>query len=277
MALKPPDVNGAAAAAIGGRGTVVKYRLNKLMEVLSRERYRSVTDLADELGVSEMTVRRYLDKLERENLIRRTHGGAYTGQEMIEVDYRIRETVRRAEKAAIGKEAYSLILPGESVYIDAGSTAAFLALSVDGSKRITVVTHSLVAAQALEQYDNVETILLGGRVHGATHSLVGSLAEEAVKQFKFNKAFLGTSGIDVHEGLTQSTLDEIPIKKTVASNSRQIIVLADSSKINREVLVLFLDLSKVDILITDTGIEMSDRLDLEENGIQVIIADESQQ
>ena len=202
----------------------MQERLDRLMALLSRQRYGSVAELAKELRVSEMTVRRYLDKLEQRNLIKRTHGGAYTGQEMIEVDYRIRETVFQDEKSSIGAAAYSMIRPGESVYIDAGSTAAFLALSIDDTKRITVVTHSLVVAQTLEQCQNVETILLGGKVHGATHSLMGPLAEEAIQQFKFNTAFLGASGINVNHGLTQSTLDEIPIKKAVAASSKKVVM-----------------------------------------------------
>lgn len=251
----------------------MQERLDRLMAILSQQRYGSVTELALELKVSEMTVRRYLDKLEQRNLIQRTHGGAYTGSEMTEVDYRIRETVRQDEKAAIGRLANSLIQPGESVYIDAGSTAAFLALSIDESKRITVVTHSLVVAQTLEQNDTVETILLGGKVHGATHSVIGPIAEETLRQFKFNKAFLGTSGVNVRHGLTQSTLDEIPIKKAVAANAGEVIVIADSSKLNRDVLVLFLNISQIDILITDPGIGVQGKLDLEERGIRVLIAE----
>jgi DeoR family fructose operon transcriptional repressor len=251
----------------------MQERLDRLMEILSKQRYGSVTELAKALHVSEMTVRRYLDKLEQKNLIQRTHGGAYTGKEMIEVDYRIRETVRQAEKAAIGQLAYTLIQPGESIYIDAGSTAAFLALAIDDSKRITVVTHSLVVAQTLEQHSNVETILLGGKVHGATHSVIGPLAEEAVRQFRFNKAFLGTSGINVQHGLSQSTLDEISIKKAVALSAAEVIVLADSTKLGRDVLVLFLEISQIDTLITDSGISAQDKYDLEEQGVGVMIAE----
>ena len=250
----------------------MQERLDRLMALLSRQRYGSVAELAKELRVSEMTVRRYLDKLEQRNLIKRTHGGAYTGQEMIEVDYRIRETVFQDEKSSIGAAAYSMIRPGESVYIDAGSTAAFLALSIDDTKRITVVTHSLVVAQTLEQCQNVETILLGGKVHGATHSLMGPLAEEAIQQFKFNTAFLGASGINVNHGLTQSTLDEIPIKKAVAASSKKVVILADSSKLRRDVLVLFLRIPQIDVLITDAGITEHEKANLEEQGVEVVIA-----
>jgi DeoR family fructose operon transcriptional repressor len=251
----------------------MKDRIDKVMEILARKGYRSVSELSGDLGVSEMTVRRYLEKLEQKNLIKRTHGGAFAGQEMIEVDYRVRETVSREQKEAIGRKAYSLIQPGESIFIDAGSTAAFLAFAMDDTRRITVVTSSIVVGQTLENKTNIETILLGGRVHGTTHSLIGTAAVEMVKQFRFTKAFLGASGISITEGLTQSAFDEIPIKKIVAGNSKEVFVLADSSKFNKTVLAFFLPIDRVHTIITDREIKDSDRLAFEEKGIRVLIAD----
>ena len=158
-----------------------------VLGILARKGYRSVSELAEDLAVSEMTVRRYLDKLERKELIKRTHGGAFAGQEMIEVDYRVRETVRRAEKEAIGRLAWTLIQPGESVFLDAGSTLAYLASAMDDTRRITVVTNSTIVLQTLENRANIDTILLGGRVHAASHSLIGPIAEETVAQFRFTE------------------------------------------------------------------------------------------
>jgi len=251
----------------------MKDRIDRVMEILARKGYRSVSDLSEDLKVSEMTVRRYLDRLEQKSLIKRTHGGAFAGQEMIEVDYRVRETLCRAEKEAIANRAYSLIQPGESVFIDAGSTTAFLAYAMDDTRRISVVTNSLIVAHALENKSNIETVLLGGKVHGATHSLIGPLAVESVNQFRFTKAFLGVNGINLGEGLTQSNLEEIPVKKTVAHNSEKVIILADSTKFNKKVLVFFLSFNEVDIILTDQGIKPEDKASLEDVGIDVIVAD----
>jgi DeoR/GlpR family transcriptional regulator of sugar metabolism len=192
---------------------------------------------------------------------------------MIEVDYRVRETVRRAEKEAIGRLAWSLIQPGESVFIDAGSTTAYLAFAMDDTRRITVVTNSTTVMQTLEDKSNIETILIGGKVHAMSHSLVGPIAEETVQQFRFTKAFMGTVGVNLQEGFTQSNVDEVPVKKRVAANAHQVIVLADSSKINRDVLVMFLRLDQVHMLITDSGITREDQSALEDKGIQVLVAE----
>jgi DeoR/GlpR family transcriptional regulator of sugar metabolism len=253
----------------------MKDRMDKVMQILARKGYRSVAELSEDLEVSEMTVRRYLDKLEERALIKRTHGGAFAGQEMIEVDYRVRETVRQAEKEAIGRAAWALVQPGESIFIDAGSTPAHLALAMDDTRRITVVTSSTTVVQALEGKSNIETIVLGGKVHAASHSVIGHLAEEAVQQFRFTKAFLGTVGINLQEGFTQSNVDEVPVKKKVAANAREVIVLADSSKFNQDVLFLFLRLDQVHTVITDTGVLPAHRAGLEENGIRVIVAEPS--
>jgi DeoR/GlpR family transcriptional regulator of sugar metabolism len=251
----------------------MKDRMDKVMEILARKGYRSVAELSEDLEVSEMTVRRYLDKLEERALIKRTHGGAFAGQEMIEVDYRVRETVRRAEKEAIGRAAWSLVQPGESIFIDAGTTTAHLALAMDDTRRITVVTHSTIVLQALEHKSNIETILLGGKVHAASNSLIGPIAEETVRQFRFTKAFLGTVGINLEEGFTQSNMEEVPVKKQAAANAREVIVLADSSKFNRVVLVLFLGLDQVHTVVTDKGIAAAHKAALEERGIRVLIAE----
>ncbi len=251
----------------------MKDRIDKVVEILALTGYRSVAELSVDLNVSEGTVRRYLDRLEEKELIRRTHGGAYAGQDMTEVDYRVRETVRRADKEVIGRLAWSLVEPGDSIFIDAGSTTAHLAAAMDNSRRVTVVTNSTIVLQILERLSNVETIILGGKAHSMSHSLVGPVAEEAVQQFHFTKAFLGTNGIDLDEGLTQAALEEVPVKKLVAANSKVVIVLADSSKMGRRVLVSFLPIDRVNVIVTDSRIHPDFKKALEERNIRTLIAD----
>lgn len=250
----------------------MKDRIDRVIEILALKGYRSVTELSEDLGVSEATVRRYLDRLEQKELIRRTHGGAWTGQDVTEVDYRVRETAQRAEKEAIGRLAWSLIEQNESVYVDSGSTTAHLAAAMDDSRRVTVVTNSTVVLQILQNRPTIGTIMLGGKVNSPSHSLVGPIAEETARQFHFTKAFLGTNGIDLEEGLTQLNVEELPVKKRVAANSRQVIVLADSTKFSRHVFVSFLPLERVNVIITDAGIPADFKKALEERNIRVLVA-----
>jgi DeoR family transcriptional regulator, fructose operon transcriptional repressor len=254
----------------------MKERIERVVKILARTGYRSVSELSVDLDVSEMTVRRYLDQLEGLQLIRRTHGGAFSAQEVVEIDYRVRETVRRAEKEAIGRAAWALVQPGESIFIDAGSTNAFLAVAMDDTRHVTVVTNSTIVLQTLETKTNIETILLGGKVHAPSHSLIGPIAEETIKQFRFSKAFMGTEGISLEEGFTQRNIYEVPVKRQAAANARQVIVLADSTKINQDVLVLFLRLEQAHMVITDKGITPEHRASLEQSGIRVLIADQDE-
>ena len=101
-----------------------------------------------------------------------------------------------------------------------------------------------------------------------------SVSEMTVRQFRFTRAFLGAVGVNLQEGFTPSNIDEVPVKKQVAANARQVIVLADSSKVNRDVLVLFLSLDQVHTVITDSGITPEDRAALEDKGIQVLTAEQ---
>ena len=247
-------------------------RLQTITELLAKRGYMSVVDLAKTIEVSDMTIRRDLEILEQEGSIRRIHGGAYIELSMLEVDYHIRETVELEKKKSIGNLAFTIIQPGESIYIDAGSTTSFLASSIDDTKRLTVVTHSIVVAQALINRINVGTVLIGGKLHAATKSLIGPLAEEGVGKFRYTKAFLGTSGINLTEGLTISTLEEVSIKRLAALNAKQVIILADSSKFNKEVFAFFLNLDQIDILITDWDLSEKHRSLLEKKGIRVMIA-----
>lgn len=244
----------------------------KIVDILKRKGYRSVTDLAGELGISDMTVRRYLDRLTEGNQVQRVFGGAFIGEEMTEVDYRVRDSVGLAEKRAIGRAAYAMIEPGESVFIDAGTTTAQLALAVDDTRRITVVTNSLVVMQALERKANVETFVLGGKLHMPTASLIGPIAVDTASQFRFAKAFLGANGID-GTGFTQANIDEVPIKKRVAANSKEVIVLADSRKFDSDRLVFFLDIEQVHTLVTDPGIPERYLKEFAERGVRIVIAE----
>jgi DeoR family transcriptional regulator of aga operon len=250
----------------------MKDRIQTVKKILTQKGYCSVSDLAAELAVSEVTIRRYLDELESQAIIKRTHGGAFVGEEMIDVDYRVRETIHWEEKEAIGKLGFSLIESGESIFIDTGSTAAYLALAIDDTKRLTVITDSIGVAETLENKSNVKTILLGGQVSSPMHCVIGSLAEEAVKSFHFSKAFIGAAGLSMKNGLTQGNIEEIPIKRSVIENSKETIVLLDSSKFHKEVLISFLSLQQIDVLITDNGILDADCAALEELGLRVMIA-----
>jgi len=248
-------------------------RHDEILKRLEYGGYLRVSELAENLGVSEMTIRRDLEKLEEDGLLNRTYGGAHLIQKPRPEGEAHKSLIKSInKKRAIGRVACSLLQPDESVFIDAGTTTRFLASSINDEIKLSIVTNSLTIAQILSNKLNINVIVVGGKLHPQTNSLLGPLAEEAVKKFKYTKAFLGTSGINLSDGLTILNLEEVPIKKTVALNANQVIVLADSSKFNKNALITFLELNHVDTIITDWELDKSDRNILEEKEINVVIA-----
>ena len=253
-------------------------RNKQILDILNNTGFISVKELSKELGVSEMTVRRDLGNLEKTGFLRRTHGGAIlniiedrANQHII----RSSEISNKDKKRAIGKAAANLIQTGDSIYIDSGTTARLLAdYIIDNNKQsFSLVTNSIIIASSLAYQKDIDTILVGGRLHTANFSLVGPLAEETVKNFRYNKAFIGIAGINLTKGLSVLNLDQIQIKKNVVENADQVIILVDSTKFNKQALATIIKLEQIHIIITDWEVDRSDVSILENKGIKVIIAE----
>jgi len=232
------------------------HRAQLIRESVSIAGFESVAHLARRFSVSEMTIRRDLEKLEAEGQIRRTHGGAIPElRTKIELDYQARQQRQAPEKAIVGKLAADLVENGQSVFIDAGTTT--LAMARELKKRpnltLTIISNSLLLQMERLESSKIQVILVGGSVLPQTMSLYGSLAQENISQMRFDWAFLGTGGIDIARGLTLSTMEEIPIKKAAAKSANRVAVLADHTKLGRNALSLFMSIDSVDIVITDKG------------------------
>ena len=233
-----------------------EQRLEKILELIASTGFGGVSELSKALNVSEMTIRRDMEKLEAEGHIRRTHGGALTEtRSQFELDFKLRKKRFADEKKVIGRIAAKQVLPGQCVFIDAGTTTLAMAEYLKLSGNITVVTNSLPLYFGLLECKNIEVILIGGKVLNSTVSLVGTLAQDNLNAMRFDWAFLGTGGIDLDRGLTHSTMEEIPIKKAAAASARKVAVLADNSKFGYNALSLFMPLDRIDLIITDRKVE----------------------
>ncbi len=233
-------------------------------------------ELAEDLSVSDMTIRRDLEKLESHGYLVKTHGGAY----LIGTD-RNRETTSNENDfslrcMSICRKAFSLIEQGDSVFFDAGEVLRNLSLSFVDDIRFTVVTNSLQGAQILSKKSTINTILIGGKLDQAQHTLTGPLAEDAVKRFKYSKAFLHAESIDHSEGASVSTLEEVPIKRAAALNADEVIVLAGKRTLSSRSLALFLPLHEIDTIITDWETNEDQRKYFEKIGIRVLIANQDE-
>lgn len=229
-------------------------RQSEIRDRLARQPGVSVSDLAREFGVSEMTIRRDLNALERTAQVQRTHGGAMLTQRMIlEFDYRDRRETNSAAKRAIAAEARKLVQPGMRIILDTGTTALELAsLLIDG-KDLTVLTPSLAVASELQHAHSVEVILLGGAIRRGSPDLTGPVTEHCLELFSVDITFQGADGIGLDGSLYNSDLRLARVDQIMRRVSKRSCVLADHTKIGVTALARSGSLQDIDILITSDG------------------------
>lgn len=233
----------------------------------------TVEELAELLGVSTVTIRSDLTRLSESGLIHRTRGGA-TKPILQKVERPLEETrkILEAEKQRIGKKAATLVQDGDTIFIDVGSTCTALARALPSTlQHVTVVTNGLNIALELEQRQSITVVVTGGTVRKLQHSLVQPFGLEIIRNFRFDKAFIGCNGVSAGFGVSNKNLPEAEIKRLVCQNAHEVYVLADHEKIRVESTTLIAALSGVTALITDQKARKSDLAELEQAGLRLIV------
>jgi Transcriptional regulators of sugar metabolism len=229
-------------------------RQARIRERFSDQAGVSISELAREFGVSEMTIRRDLAALEAKAHIQRTHGGAMlTERMMLEFDYRERRDTNRAAKIAIATEARKLVQPGHRLILDTGTTTLELASLLKDGTDLTVVTPSLAVASELQHAPGVEVILLGGVIRRGSPDLTGPLTEHCLETFAADLTFQGADGIGLDGSIYNSDLRLARVDKLMRRVATRTCVLADHTKIGTTALARSGSLADVDLFITDTG------------------------
>ena len=210
-------------------------RFNRILEELSLRGAVKSINLAEMLDVSESTVRRDINELERSGKLRKVFGGAVPVKDAIKgggVNSFVTDHEGHVEeKEAIARYAAGLIEDGDLVFIDAGSTTEKLVEHIDNSKA-SYMTNGLIHAQKLAR-KGLDVSVVSGRVKGGRLSVIGSRAVKSMASYNFTKCFMGTNGINEEKGFTTPDLDEAMVKEEAVRLSRKIYVLADSSKFGR--------------------------------------------
>ena len=231
------------------------------------------TELAEEFGVSEMTIRRDLETLEADGLARRVRGGAISVvSRSYEPPLAVRATTESAAKTAIGAAAAGLVNDGDTVIIDVGTTTLELARALHGHRGITVVTASLPIAVELGNDPDIRVIVTGGQVRNGELSLTGGMAEDAFGALNCDLAFIGVAGICAAPGLTEYNPDDARVKRAAIAAARRSVVLADSSKLGRVAFATVAPLSAVDAVVTDASAAHQTVGELAAAGAEVIEA-----
>ena len=248
-------------------------RRKYISDLVTRRGYVSVTDLAEDLGVTTATIRTDLQHLEDKGFLIRSHGGAITAKSTVrDLKEDIKKKVNAVPKKLIAKEAAKFIGENDSIIIASGSTMVAFAEDIVPRGSLNVVTPSIrIASQFIDQ-PNVTILQLGGIIYGNSLSTRGSYAEAGLETLHCSKVFFGVEGFDVKSGLTCATLEEANLTRKMMKSATQSIVLADSTKFCRRGFGKICNLEDVDILITDSGLPEEARKAIEAIGITIIIA-----
>ncbi|MHB8620134.1 MAG: DeoR/GlpR family DNA-binding transcription regulator, partial [Chloroflexota bacterium] len=208
-------------------------RRRRIVELTNQRGAVSVQDLCDELGVSDMTVRRDLRVLIGEGAIRRTHGGAMSvARTAFDFSYDDRQHLQVEAKGAIGEAAARLISNGDTVFLNCGTTIVAMARHLHDFQRLTVVSNSIEVVQELVDQPGITVISTGGVARQATGSLVGHITESLLDQLSVRKAFLGTTAVSP-DGFSNSSVEEAAIQRKLISTTGEVFYLADHTKFGK--------------------------------------------
>lgn len=226
-------------------------RRNEIISLLSKHTFYGLNQLAQDLGVSLSTTRRDLDDLEREGLVKRTHGGVmFIGDKDSLPVFKDRQSIMSAEKTAIGKKAAELVNEGDTIIIDGGTTPYQVALHLQ-RKNIQVITNSLPVANLFADSTSAQLISTGGTLYPGTGVYLGPYAENMLKNVRAQKAFIGVAGISP-EGFYNSNALVVETEKRMLEAASEIYVVADHTKFGRHDLAYLCDFNPIKAIITDS-------------------------
>ncbi|MDI7276339.1 MAG: DeoR/GlpR family DNA-binding transcription regulator [Anaerolineae bacterium] len=246
-------------------------RLAHIADLVAEQHAVSVAELSERFSVSAATIRADLDELERRGLILRTHGGAVrVDRNGREFSFQVREQAQVEEKRRIGAAAAEMVADGDAIALDASTTALQIARRLRGRRELTVVTSSLMVAMVLCNSPGVTVVMPGGVLDPNTISLVGALGTDTLSKCNAGKGFFGVRGLTL-DGLTDVNSYEVELKRSLISASREVNIVADSSKWGRVALVSLVSWSAVHRVISDRGAPADMVEALRARGIEVLL------
>lgn len=282
MSFDPMDESGGpgkrkaspSRSAEAHRGALLAApRRRKILEWLREEGSARVRDLSEAFAVSEATIRQDLDRLSGDELVARDHGGAYLKSVPHQVQtMSLQHLVNMDKKSRIGQAAAALVKDHETIILDAGSTTTELARHLTHRKDLTIITPGLNIALMLGGIPSFTVHMPGGQFKAPTLSLSGEKSAEYFDNIFAGKLFLATAGVSVDAGLTYPSFADLPIKRAMIKAASEVLLVADSTKINNNSFTMLGGLDLVNTFVTDDG--LSDRVAsaFEKAGIRIIIA-----
>ena len=254
------------------RRDLAPKRLDHLRQLIRQHQIMRLDELCRHLKVSAATVRRDLDELESLGEIRRVHGGAVSVESRLEEPlFDDKTSIAAKEKHRIARAALKYIEPNDTIYLDGGSTVLELARLLKDRTNFTVLTNSLRAATELAAR-GPRLLMIGGEFRRLSQTLVGPLTRHVLSELHVDKAFMGTIGLSLDEGLTTTDPSEAYTKELVMHHAREVFLLADSSKIHKISFTRSGRLENIRVLITDAMIDRAFAKNLRKKGIELVLA-----
>jgi DeoR/GlpR family transcriptional regulator of sugar metabolism len=257
-------------------------RWNSLLEIVARDGTLQVERAAQELGVSTATIRRDLDHLAQQQMLIRTRGGALANSVSYDLPLRYKSARRATEKERIARATAALIPPGAIVGLNGGTTTTEVAralatragMSANGSDdpTLTVVTNALNIANELIVRRHVKIVVTGGVARPQSYELIGPLATRLLGELALDQLCLGVDAVSVRHGATAYNEGEASINQLMVGRSREVIVVADSSKLGRHAFARICAIDRVDVLVTDSAADEAATAAFTDAGVRVIRA-----
>lgn len=227
-------------------------RRQKIMEILQRESKVYVAKLAQEFNITEETVRRDLEKLENQNLLQRSYGGAVLPEKATEdISFDQRSITNVDEKRALTNKASSLIEDGDTIFMDSSSTALMLRPHLEQKENITIITNSVRFLYDAALNTNLRILSTGGRLKKNSFALIGPSALDTIRKFTADLAIISCKALSRQHGSMESTEEEAVIKSAMIQRAKKTILLADHHKFDKTAFVHACDLQSIACIVTD--------------------------
>jgi DeoR/GlpR family transcriptional regulator of sugar metabolism len=245
-------------------------RRKKIMNLIQENKSVLVPELSRQFQVTEETIRRDLERMEKEGLLKRTHGGAVLSEVTgVEIPFNIREVTNIEGKTLIGQKIADYIEDGDTVILDSSSTALQVAKMLKNKKRLTVITNSEKVILELGNARQITLISTGGVLRQGSLSYTGTWAEKLFDNYNADKAVISCKGISIDKGITDSNEMEAQIKKAMFKSAAKVYIGVDHTKFDRVSFVKMLSIDDVDLIFTDRQLDLKWHEFLKEKNIEV--------
>jgi DeoR/GlpR family transcriptional regulator of sugar metabolism len=248
----------------------LEERRQEILRWLEQQGRVSVTELSQQLGVSEVTIRNDLQALADQHLVIRTHGGAIAPGRY-DLALTLRQQRQTQEKSRIGQAAATLILDNDAIFLDSSSTALTITHHLKRHRRLTIITNSLAVAQEMLDAPGVSVVMPGGTLQRDLASLTGPDGLDILRKFNIQKGFFGAHGLSLSHGLTDVSADEAEIKRVFVEMCHQVIAVLDATKWGQVGLASFARFEQINKVITDLDAPADLIAQAQAAGVEIIL------